>query len=116
MKLRYCVLALSLVLVAACTRATPSNNPEWVDQLIKQFQSEPVGNPPQSIWRYDYQGQVVYFVPAQCCDMFSSLYDANGTVICAPDGGIDGRGDNKCADFAAQRSGETLIWQDPRTR
>jgi hypothetical protein len=86
-----------------------------VDQLIRKFQSQPVGNPPQSIWRYAYRGQPVYYVPAQCCDQSSTLYDANGNVLCAPDGGLTGRGDGKCADFEAKRTGEKLIWQDTRT-
>jgi uncharacterized protein DUF6970 len=109
-------LAIMLALVAGCARPTQSENPEWVDQLITQFQREPVGNPPQSIWRYEFDGQVVYYVPAQCCDMFSALYDEDGQVVCAPDGGIDGRGDQRCPDFRSQRTDETLIWQDPRLR
>jgi hypothetical protein len=48
--------------------------------------------------------------------MFSSLYDAKGNVICAPDGGIIGTGDGGCPDFISQRTGEKLIWEDPRTR
>ena len=110
------MLVLTLVLAAGCAGGASSANPAWVDQLIEQFESEPVGNPPQSIWRYEYNAQVVYYVPAQCCDMFSTLYDADGEVLCAPDGGIDGRGDGQCADFRAQRTGETLIWEDARTR
>ena len=90
--------------------------PNWIIVLTDQFKSEPVGNPPQSIWRYDYNGQEVYYVPAQCCDMYSTLYDADGNVLCAPDGGITGRGDGKCTDFQDKRTNETLIWQDKRSR
>jgi hypothetical protein len=117
-------IAICFILVAACSgvtqpenpqpQSTPIENPAWVSHLIEQYKSEPVGNPPQSIWRYEYRGQVVYFVPAQCCDMYSTLYDADGNVMCAPDGGIDGRGDGKCDDFLSGRSQEQLIWQDPR--
>ncbi len=110
------ILAAVLVLTACAAAVAQTGNPVWVDQLIKKFESEKVGNPPQSIWRYEYQGQSVYYVPAQCCDMFSSLYDANGTVICAPDGGLTGRGDGHCPDFYSHRSKEQLIWKDPRTR
>ncbi len=117
-------IAICLMLVAACSgvtqpenpqpQSTPIENPAWVSRLIEQYKGEPVGNPPQSIWRYEYRGQVVYFVPAQCCDMYSTLYDADGNVLCAPDGGIDGSGDGKCEDFLSGRSQEQLIWQDPR--
>jgi leucyl-tRNA synthetase len=71
--------------------------------LIGRYQSEPVTNPPRSVVRYDYKGAVVYFVPAQCCDAFATLYDANGRVMCAPEGGITGRGDGRCPDFLAER-------------
>jgi hypothetical protein len=104
------------MLLASCGQPTPSGNPLWIDQMIRQFKSQPIGNPPQSIWRYDYKGQEVYYVPPQCCDLYSSLYDASGKIICAPDGGLAGRGDGKCPDFVAERSAEKLIWEDPRTR
>ncbi|NJD59788.1 MAG: hypothetical protein C3F13_16795 [Anaerolineales bacterium] len=87
-----------------------------MDKLIKQYQSDPVANPPLSIWLYDYNGQPVYFVPAHCCDIFSVVYDNNGSVLCAPDGGITGTGDGKCPDFYSVRTNEQLIWQDSRTR
>ena len=57
-----------------------------------------------------------YYVPPQCCDQFSTLYDADGAVICAPDGGITGRGDGKCPDFFQSRTNEKLFWEDSRTQ
>jgi hypothetical protein len=88
----------------------------WLKNLIAGFEKLPVGDPPQSIWRYEYKGQTVYYVPPQCCDQYSTLYDANGIRICAPDGGITGLGDGKCPDFFQERKDEKLIWQDPRER
>ena len=126
MKKLILVVAISFILVAGCSNPTqietpqPASTqieaPQWVDQLIENFNAEPVGNPPQSIWRYEYKGQVVYYVPAQCCDMFSTLYDASGIVICAPNGGIDGKGDGRCEEFLSKRTREQLIWEDPRER
>lgn len=109
------VFLFMFLFLAGCS-PTQSSNPKWVDQLISMFEREPVGNPPQSIWRYEYKGQEVYFIPAQCCDQYSKLYDASGNLICAPDGGFIGRGDGRCPDFIAVRTGETLIWKDLRTR
>ena len=109
-------ILLFVILLSACAQATQSGNPAWVDQLIKKYESEPVGNPPQSIWRYEYNNQLVYYVPPQCCDQYSTLYDGEGAILCAPDGGITGKGDGKCSDFFDKRSNELLIWQDTRTR
>ncbi len=116
MKLRILLLLTVLIILAGCTQAAQSSNPAWLDQLIKEFESDPVANPPLSIWKYEYNGQMVYFVPAHCCDITSIVYDAQGTVVCAPDGGLTGKGDGKCSDFFDKRMGEQLIWQDSRTQ
>jgi hypothetical protein len=109
-------IAILLIAITGCSQSTQQENPQWVNQLINKYTSEPVGNPPQSIWRYEYKGQVVYFVPQQCCDMFSTLYDANGNKLCAPDGGFTGRGDGQCPDFFTDRTDGKLVWKDTRTR
>jgi len=106
-----------LFLVSFCSDPLSSTgNPQWVDDLIAEFKSQPVGNPPQSIWRYSYKDRVVYYVPPQCCDQFSTLYDSKGNVICAPDGGFSGRGNGKCTDFFRTCNNEKLIWKDNRER
>ncbi len=116
MKLRILVALFSLILLSGCAQATQASNPQWLDQLIKKFENDPVANPPLSVWKYEYNGQVVYFVPAHCCDITSVVYDAQGTILCAPDGGIAGKGDGKCGDFFDTRTHEQLIWKDSRTR
>lgn len=88
--------------------------PEWVKQLIAAFESHPVGTPPQSIWEYRYHDSTVYYVPPQCCDQWSVLYNEHGVVIGAPDGGIAGGGDGRCPDFMTVKTHERLIWLDPR--
>jgi hypothetical protein len=114
MKKYFGVIIIILIILVGCSQATQVGNPDWVEKLIKQYESEPVGDPPLSIRRYEYQGQVVYFVSARCCDIYSILYDADGNVLCAPSGGIAGAGDGRCTDFFNQRTNEQLIWQDPR--
>lgn len=91
-------------------------HPGWVDSLMATYRNEPVGNPPREIWQYRYNGAVVYFVPAQCCDQYSDLYDQVGTLLAHPDGGITGLGDGRCADFVRTATDPVLIWRDPRTR
>ncbi len=116
MKMCLLVILVVTILLIGCSPSTQTGNPDWVDRLIKQFESDPVGNPPLSIWRYTYNGQVVYYVPPHCCDIPSTLFSQDGQVICNPDGGIKGDGDGRCADFFTQRTNEQLIWQDLRTR
>ncbi|MBD2718202.1 hypothetical protein H6G99_04470 [Synechococcus sp. FACHB-909] len=85
-----------------------------MQRLIGQLKAQPPGNPPQTVWRYRYRGQVVYYLPPQCCDQMSTLFDAEGRVIAAPDGGLTGRGDGRAGDFHERRREGLLLWRDLR--
>lgn len=91
-----------------------SGIPEWLTGLIQRLENEPVANPPALIAQYEYNGQPVYFVPQRCCDIFSDLFDADGSLIAHPDGGITGRGDGRASDFFQERKDEQVIWRDHR--
>lgn len=118
LRIVFCFTCFGILLTRGCSQSSPPNhpNPDWVSALILQFESEPVGNPPQSIYRYRYKGETVYYVPPQCCDQFSMLHDSLGRKICAPDGGLTGGGDGRCTDFFTLRTDEVLVWRDTRTR
>jgi hypothetical protein len=113
--LRLSLFIMLAVVASACSRspAAPSN-PDWLNALKVQFQSQPVTNPPRAIYGYSYHGETVYYVAPVAADQYSTLYDASGHVICAPDGGITGGGDGRCPDFLQSRTDERLIWRDPR--
>jgi len=88
--------------------------PMCVQTLITTMMTQPVGNPPGSVYRCTYQNATVYYLPPQCCDQFSALMSSDCAVICSPDGGFAGNGDGRCTDFS--RASCTLVWQDGRTR
>ena len=88
--------------------------PTCIVNQINRIQKQARWNPPAKVFSYHYKGQTVYYIPQRCCDIPSTLLDANCTVICAPDGGITGSGDGKCTDFFTTRTDEKLIWQDLR--
>ena len=114
------VLTLLALIVGGCRSEMrsqrPADEPAWLTKLIREFEQQPVANPPLSVREFQYRGQRVYYVPPQCCDVPSTLYDSTGAVLCSPDGGMTGRGDGKCADFFQAREQERRVWQDPRTR
>ena len=116
MKISIFVLFCLQLFINSCSQSTEPDTPDWVNNLVAEFKSQPVGNPPQSIWQYMYKDKIVYYIPPQCCDQFSALYDESGLLICAPDGGFSGTGDGKCTDFFNERINEKLIWKDTRTR
>jgi hypothetical protein len=105
------------ILLAAAFAGSPASAEDWppfVDRLIAKHEAEPKRNPPGSIWRYEYKGRVVFYVPPSCCDMPSELYSSDGALICSPDGGMAGDGDGKCPDFFDARTKERLVWSDKR--
>ena len=110
-----------LLALAACgphymsgTPTSPASVPPAVAALIQDLKRQPVANPPAYVASYEYGGQVVYYVPPRCCDIFGNLYNAGGKVICHPDGGLAGHGDGRCPDFFSLRKHETIIWRDTR--
>jgi len=116
-------LGLAILLPAGCQenprgswRGVPRAEalPQWLNELIDQMELEPPANPPALVAEYTYQDQTVYYVPPSCCDVPSTLYDAEGNVLCHPDGGFTGAGDGLCTDFFDERADERIVWQDPR--
>lgn len=107
-----CVCGAAL---AACQAPTLLESaPMWVRDLVSELERQPVANPPAFLARYQYRGDTVYYLPSRCCDIQSQVFDRQGTVICAADGGITGGGDGRCPDFFAQRREEEILWRDPR--
>ncbi|WP_276498415.1 DUF6970 domain-containing protein [Pontibacter litorisediminis] len=116
------VAALAVAItVTACSPGSSSTaaaatqeNPSWLTKLIGELKLEEPSNPPAKIYRYTYLGQEVYYLTGRCCDVPGQLFDAQGNILCEPDGGITGRGDGRCPDFFEQRHNETLVWEDNR--
>jgi len=103
------------VLVVGCEKIdTPGGTPNCIKNKIEEIAEGEVWNPPAKIYRYQYNGQTVYYFPSRCCDIPSILYDENCIVICSPDGGFIGNGDGRCPDFFSSRTDEKLIWEDLR--
>jgi hypothetical protein len=117
LRLRRALQVCGFVALTACggsAPVAPEPLPSWLTALIHNLETAPVANPPASIAQYEYKGGIVYFLPQRCCDTWSDLYRADGSVMCHPDGGLTGKGDGLCPDFFARRTGERIIWRDPR--
>lgn len=113
-KFAFLSILLSLILFGCTTKNISSNtqqDPKWVRSLIDDIESKPSGNSPSAIKRCDYQNKLVYYITSPCCDNYNYLYNENNQAICAPDGGITGRGDGKCPDFSLDKNSCELIWQ-----
>ena len=110
----FALLSIMAILNACQKTDRAIDAPCCIKQKIIKAMQEPVRNPPMSVWRYDFHEQKVYYIPAQCCDFGSELYDKDCHFICSPDGGFSGCGDLQCTDFLSDRKNPELIWEDNR--
>lgn len=107
-------------LLGGCFVSTDPNDPDgipsWLQVRIDQLASEPVSDPPASVILFRYRRAPVYYFPPKyrCCDAGSQLFSKTGTRLCSPDGGITGRGDGGCPDFAAAATRVRVVWADRR--
>jgi hypothetical protein len=85
-------------------------------QAIARGEKEIPPNPPVSIEEYNYNGKKVYLWKSQCCDQFDILMDDSCNTICAPTGGITGRGDGKCTDFMDKAKMIKTIWKSKEAK
>jgi hypothetical protein len=111
--MRRLLATAAMVGACACGGTNPDVQPPWLTQLIERQLAEPVTNPPAFIARREYASGVFYFLPSRCCDVFSELYNAEGALVCHPDGGITGDGDGNCPELGEVLS-EEVVWRDPR--
>ncbi|MEO6613104.1 MAG: hypothetical protein ABIT05_07565 [Chitinophagaceae bacterium] len=106
-----------LLLFTACGNGKKSQSgsnddiPACVQKVISE---NSVSNPPTAtqIDEYSYNGKRVFLLTAPCCDRYNILYDENCTRLCAPSGGLAGKGDGKCADFGATAKFVKLLWKN----
>jgi len=95
-----------IISLCSCDRNEPCEDiPSCISRLIREQ------NPPLEIWRYTYNGELVYLTRADCCDQYDQLYLSDCTLLCASSGGITGKGDGKCPDFYDQASNPQLVWK-----
>ena len=102
-------------LILSCSAPPQVENPEWVDALISEYESQPLGEAPPRILKYTVNGSDYYYIPAPCCDQFNILLDGTGNAICAPDGGFTGNGTGDCPEFAYRLENPAVVWEDSRS-
>jgi hypothetical protein len=81
--------------VAVITNSLPA----CIDSIIAKAANDQPPIKAEKVELYEWEGKQVYLVSWQCCDFFNEVYDANCKRICAPTGGITGKGDGNCPDF-----------------
>ena len=113
MKLIILLLAIP-VINEQCNNKNKKVIPACILEKIEAIKKETKWNPPAEINEYEFEGKTAYLITSNCCDQYNSLVDSNCNVICAPSGGLTGKGDGKCNDFAQTAKHVKLIWKDER--
>jgi hypothetical protein len=116
------ILALPVLIIIECgnhksktssrTGEPGGSIPACIKQQIEAIRKEPKRNPPAQVDEYIYNGKKVFLFSANCCDQYNMLYDSSCKIICAPSGGITGKGDGKCTDFSATAKYVKLVWSE----
>jgi hypothetical protein len=86
--------------------------PACVRKLIDDAGKEIPPNLPVQVDEYMYNGKKVFLFTAQCCDQFDVVYDESCKRICAPSGGITGKGDMTCNDFLEKAKFVKPVWKN----
>ena len=109
------IVIFGLILVlGTCRKENKSDIPSCIQARIEQIKLEHKWNPPAEVHEYLYNEEKVYLITSDCCDQFITLVDGSCKTICAPSGGITGKGDGKCPDFYEKAQHIRLVWKDPR--
>jgi hypothetical protein len=80
--------------------AVDESLPLCIDQILAKAKKEQPPIQAEKVELYDWNGKQVYLITWQCCDFFNEVYDKDCKRICAPTGGITGKGDGNCPDFS----------------
>ena len=97
-----------------CRKEIEDPIPACIQEKIDQIKREPKWNPPAEVYEYRYNGRRVFYFSSNCCDQLNGVYDEKCNWICAPSGGITGKGDMKCSDFNENATKVKLVWKDER--
>ena len=113
--MKFIILLLVFPLInEQCNNKRNGKVPACILERIEEIKKENKWNPPAEINEYEFQGKTVYLISSACCDQYNSLVDSDCQVICAPSGGITGKGDGKCNDFTDVAKYTRQIWKDER--
>ena len=115
MKIFPFIITLFLLNSKSCLEDNlPKGTPNCIKDEIKKAIRAEVQTPPMQIHSFDYHAEKVFLINSPCCDQFDYIYNSNCEKICAPYGGITGKGDNRCPDFGEKATNKMLVWKDER--
>ncbi|MEO6812447.1 MAG: hypothetical protein ABI172_00850 [Ginsengibacter sp.] len=64
-----------------------SELPGCLTTKIENISAKTSEGTPQSVTRYQYKGQFVYYMVSACCDKYNIVFDSYCNILGFPDGG-----------------------------
>ena len=110
------LFTLTILLAVAARKCNSPKEalPSCIQEKIAAIKQQPRWNPPAEVYEYEYEGKRVFYFSSDCCDQLNTVVDENCNYICAPSGGITGKGDRKCDNFTETARKVRLVWKDER--
>jgi hypothetical protein len=112
MKLIYNSILLVFLLSCSANKKMQAigEMPACLQEKINAMIAEPNGSP-QSVTRFTYKKQTVYYMISPCCDKYNIVYDSACNILGYPDGGYTGKGDGKMTDFKNEAGEGKVVWE-----
>jgi hypothetical protein len=98
--------------VFSCVRNIDEDPPLWLEKRIEKAEKGLDIHSTYSIWKYVYNNQAVYYFNTYFENEFNYLYDKNGNLLGAPNGGSDDQGDKKIPDFFSKSRNMGMVWEE----
>jgi hypothetical protein len=105
------LLAMLMIPFLSASDCNADKLPACVKRIVADAEKHESPDAPEKIDEYLYKGERVFLFTAPCCDQYNTVYDMKCNPVCAPSGGITGKGDGKCTDFAAEAQYVRTIWK-----
>lgn len=99
-----------------CEKPAAAGIPSCVQARIEEIKKQPLWNPPAQVEEYRFNGKRVFLFSSNCCDQYNEVVDESCNYVCAPSGGITGKGDRKCPTFKDSAQLVRVVWKDERNK
>lgn len=106
------LIILSLVLLSSCLNILNDDIPTWLKNKIIIADKGCDATSTYAIYEYNYNKNTVYYFDSYFEHDYNCVYNENGNLLGAPDGGPDNSGDGELIEFFAKSQNNGLVWHE----
>ncbi len=110
--IKICFFALMIFCLGSCSwEPNNSSYPAWLYTKILALENDSTYSCVGSIWRYEYEGEYVFYFSSKCADGMTYLYNYEGSIIGSA-GGFTGIQTGVILNFWGKKENGVKIWPD----